>query len=44
VVTGGTALDPQLVRQLVARSRKADPIRRLTPREGEVLALIAEGL
>ena len=43
VAGGGTALDPQVVRQLVARSRKADPIRRLTPREGEVLALMAEG-
>jgi DNA-binding NarL/FixJ family response regulator len=43
VASGGTALDPQVVRQLVARSRKADPIRRLTPREDEVLALMAEG-
>jgi DNA-binding NarL/FixJ family response regulator len=43
VATGGTALDPQVVRQLVARSRKADPIRRLTPRENEVLVLMAEG-
>ena len=38
---GGTALDPQVVRRFVARRRKSDPIRRLTPREDEVLALIA---
>ena len=43
VAGGGTALDPQVVRQLVARSRKADPIGRLTARENEVLALMAEG-
>jgi DNA-binding NarL/FixJ family response regulator len=43
VANGGTALDPQVVRQLLARSRKADPLRRLTSREAEVLALMAEG-
>ena len=43
VADGGTALDPQVVRQLLARSRKADPLRRLTSREAEVLALMAEG-
>lgn len=43
VAGGGTALDPQVVRQLVARSRMADPIGRLTTRENEVLALMAEG-
>jgi len=43
VATGGTALDPQVVRQLVARSRRADPVGRLTRREHEVLALMAEG-
>lgn len=40
---GGTVLDPQVVRQLLARSRRADPLARLTPREAEVLALMAEG-
>jgi DNA-binding NarL/FixJ family response regulator len=44
VADGGTALDPQVIRQLLARSRKADPLTRLTPREAEVLALMAEGL
>jgi DNA-binding NarL/FixJ family response regulator len=43
VADGGTALDPQVVRQLLARSRRADPLQRLTPREAEVLALMAEG-
>jgi DNA-binding NarL/FixJ family response regulator len=40
---GGTALDPAVVAQLVGRSRKNDPIDQLTPREREVLALMAEG-
>ena len=43
VAAGGTALDPAVVRQLLARSRKADPLARLTPREREVLGLMAEG-
>jgi DNA-binding NarL/FixJ family response regulator len=43
VADGGTALDPQVVSQLLARSRKTDPLARLTPREAEVLALMAEG-
>ncbi len=43
VAEGGTALDPQVVRQLLARSRKSDPFQRLTPRETEVLSLMAEG-
>ncbi|MER6948340.1 response regulator transcription factor [Nonomuraea sp. NPDC000554] len=38
---GGTVVDPEVVRQLLSRHR--DPLRRLTPREQEVLALIAEG-
>ncbi|MHA6624188.1 response regulator [Pseudonocardia sichuanensis] len=42
VVDGGTVVDPQVVRQLLTRRR--DPLRRLSPREQEVLALIAEGL
>lgn len=43
VTSGGTALDPQVVRQILARSRQSDPLRRLTPREREVLTLMAEG-
>lgn len=43
VVAGGTALDPEVVRQLLARSRKTDPLARLTPKERDVLALMAEG-
>ena len=42
VATGGTALDPEVVAQLLLR-RKAGPAGRLTPREREVLALMAEG-
>ena len=41
VADGGTALDPEVVAQLLARSRR--PHDQLTPREGEVLALMAEG-
>ena len=40
---GGTALDPEVVAQLLARARRQDPLERLTPREREVLALMAEG-
>jgi DNA-binding NarL/FixJ family response regulator len=43
VAAGATVLDPEVVRQLLARSRKTDPLSRLTPREREVLALMAEG-
>lgn len=42
VATGGTALDPEVVAQLLT-AHGADPIDRLTPREREVLALMAEG-
>ncbi len=43
VADGGTALDPEVVRQLLARSRRADPLAQLTPKEREVLGLMAEG-
>jgi DNA-binding NarL/FixJ family response regulator len=39
----GTALDPEVVAQLLARSRRRDPLERLSPREREVLGLMAEG-
>lgn len=41
VAGGGTALDPQVVRQLMGRHR--DPVADLTPREREVLSLMAQG-
>jgi DNA-binding NarL/FixJ family response regulator len=40
---GGTALDPEDVAQLVGRRRKDDPLADLTPREKQVLELMAEG-
>jgi len=40
---GGTALDPEVVSQLLVRSRRRDPLEQLTPREVEVLRLMAEG-
>jgi DNA-binding NarL/FixJ family response regulator/class 3 adenylate cyclase len=43
VAEGGSALDPAVVSQLVGRRRKDDPIAGLTPREREVLELMAEG-
>ena len=43
VADGGTALDPEVVAQLLARSRRRDPLDRLTDREREVLGLMAEG-
>ncbi|MCU1486382.1 MAG: two component transcriptional regulator, LuxR family [Actinomycetia bacterium] len=43
VGAGGTALDPEVIAQLLSRSRRQDPLDRLTPREREVLALMAEG-
>lgn len=44
VAAGGTALDPEVVSQLFARSRRRDPLDSLTPREREVLSLMAQGL
>jgi DNA-binding NarL/FixJ family response regulator len=44
VAEGGSALDPTVVSQLVGRRRSDDPLAGLTPREREVLGLMAEGL
>jgi DNA-binding NarL/FixJ family response regulator len=43
VAAGGTALDPEVVAQLFARRTANGPLERLTPRETEVLGLMAEG-
>ncbi|MEY9930128.1 DNA-binding NarL/FixJ family response regulator [Catenulispora sp. GP43] len=43
VASGGTALDPEVVTQLVGANRRPDRAERLTPREAEVMALVAEG-
>jgi DNA-binding NarL/FixJ family response regulator len=43
VAEGGSALDPAIVSQLVGRRRGDDPLDSLTPREREVLELMAEG-
>jgi DNA-binding NarL/FixJ family response regulator len=44
VADGGTALDPDVVTQLLGASRRRDVLETLTPREGDVLRLMAEGL
>jgi DNA-binding NarL/FixJ family response regulator len=43
VAEGGSALDPEVVAQLVGRARRDDPLAELTPREREVMELMAEG-
>ncbi len=43
VARGGSALDPEVVARMVGRRRDDDPLRALTPREREVLALMAQG-
>jgi DNA-binding NarL/FixJ family response regulator len=43
VGSGGTALDPEVVAQLLSRRRADSPLEGLSPRELEVLALMAEG-
>jgi DNA-binding NarL/FixJ family response regulator len=43
VASGGMVLDPEVVSQLLVRRRRDDPLRELTPREQDVLALMAEG-
>jgi DNA-binding NarL/FixJ family response regulator len=43
VAAGGTAMDPEVISRLMAHTAKDALVRRLTPREHEVLALMAEG-
>ncbi|HUO71749.1 MAG TPA: response regulator transcription factor [Solirubrobacteraceae bacterium] len=43
VAEGGSALDPEVVSQMLGRRRTVDPLAELTPREREVLTLMAEG-
>jgi DNA-binding NarL/FixJ family response regulator len=43
VAAGGSVLDPQVVQELMGRRRRDDPLEELTPRERDVLALMAEG-
>ena len=43
VAEGGSALDPEVVASMLGRRRRDDPLADLTPREHEVLALMAEG-
>jgi len=43
VAQGGTVLDPEVVRQLLSAGRRGDALAALTPREREVLSLIAQG-
>jgi DNA-binding NarL/FixJ family response regulator len=43
IAGGGTAIDPEVVSQLLARTRRQEPLGDLTPREREVLELMAEG-
>jgi DNA-binding NarL/FixJ family response regulator len=43
VAAGGTAMDPEVVAQLLASNAGSEPMHRLTPREREVLGLMAEG-
>jgi DNA-binding NarL/FixJ family response regulator len=43
IAAGGTVIDPALVQELIAQRRRTDPLAVLTPREREVLGLVAEG-
>jgi DNA-binding NarL/FixJ family response regulator len=43
VAAGGTVLDPEVVQKLMVRHSRTEPVTRLTPREHDVLALMAEG-
>lgn len=44
VADSGTAIDPDVISQLLARSRRQDPLATLSPREREVLAAMARGM
>jgi DNA-binding NarL/FixJ family response regulator len=44
VARGGTAIDPEVIAQLLGRRREEDPLGELSPREREVLTFMAEGL
>jgi serine/threonine-protein kinase len=44
ITEGEVVLDPTIVTRLMQRKRRVDPLESLTPREREVLALVAEGL
>ncbi|MEU0503299.1 response regulator transcription factor [Nocardia sp. NPDC005998] len=44
IASAGTAFDPEVVRQLFAQQRRTDPLASLTPRELDVLQLLAQGL
>jgi DNA-binding NarL/FixJ family response regulator len=44
VAEGGSVLDPKVVQELLGRRRRDDPLEQLTPRERDVLELMAEGL
>lgn len=44
IVDGETVIDPTIVSRLLGRRRREDPLSKLTPREREVLGLIAEGM
>jgi serine/threonine-protein kinase PknK len=43
IAAGGSVIDPELVRELLAKKTRTDPLRVLTARERDVLALVAEG-
>lgn len=43
VASGGTVLDPEVVKQILARSRRQEPLKLLSPREHEVLSFMAQG-
>jgi DNA-binding NarL/FixJ family response regulator len=43
VAAGGSALDPQVIQRMVGRRRHTSPLDELTPRERDVMALMAEG-
>jgi DNA-binding NarL/FixJ family response regulator len=43
VAAGGTAMDPQVIQQLLSRREKDEPVGTLTPREREVIELMAQG-